>query len=52
MLGRYYVTGWSSRFSLWHAEVIEAKSMAVAKERYTLKFASHRNVKAYELHKH
>ena len=49
---RFFVSGWSSRFSFWHSEVIEAKSMAVAKERYTLKFASHRNVKAYELHKH
>jgi hypothetical protein len=51
MLGRYYVTGWNNRFGMWCAEVIEAKTAAIAKERYATLFASHRSVKAYELHK-
>ena len=51
MLGRYYVTGWNNRFGMWCAEVIEANTAAIAKERYAALFASHRGVKAYELHK-
>jgi hypothetical protein len=31
---RFFVSGWSSRFSLWHSEVIEAKSKSAAKERF------------------
>jgi hypothetical protein len=31
---RFFVSGWSTRFSVWHSEVIEAKSKAVAKERF------------------
>ena len=35
MLSKYYVTGWSGRFGMWIAEHLEAKSMAVAKERFS-----------------
>lgn len=31
---RFFVSGWSTRFSVWHSEVIEAKSKSAAKERF------------------
>ena len=49
MLGSYCVTGWSSRFGMWHTEMIEAKDALAAKQRYMTKFTSHRGVRAYHL---
>jgi hypothetical protein len=49
MLARYYVTGWSGRFSTWVAEHIESKNMTTAKERFTTKYPTLKTVKAYKL---
>ena len=49
MLAKYYVTGWSNRFGNWVAEVVEAKSMEVAKFRFGLKNPSLKTIKAYKL---
>lgn len=49
MLARYYVTGWSKRFSCWMPEVIEAANKAAAKERFATKFPSLTRLKVYRL---
>jgi len=49
MLARYYVTGWSNRFSNWIAEHIESKNMVMAKERFTTKYPTLKRIKAYKL---
>ena len=49
MLARYYVTGWSGRFSHWIAEAIEAKSKAVARERFVAKYPTLKRVKTYPI---
>jgi hypothetical protein len=49
MLAKYYVTGWSGRFSMWIAESLEAKSKAVARERFVTKYPTLKNIKAYKL---
>ena len=49
MLAKYYVTGWSGRFSMWIAESLEAKSKAVAKERFVTKYPTLKTIKAYKL---
>lgn len=46
---RYLVSGWSSRFGMWHSEAIEARSMAAAKERFVALRPSLKNVKALVL---
>lgn len=46
---RFFVSGWSSRFSLWHSEVIEAKSKAAAKERFVALRPSLKNIKVLVL---
>jgi hypothetical protein len=49
MLARYYVTGWSGGFGRWIAESLEAKSMAVAKQRFATKYPTLKTIKAYKL---
>jgi hypothetical protein len=49
MLARYYVTGWSNRFSNWIAEHLEAKNMVMAKERFVTKYPTLKRIKAYKL---
>lgn len=49
MLARYYVTGWSGRFGMWIAEHLEAKSKAVAKERFVSKYPTLKKIKLYKL---
>lgn len=49
MLARYYVTGWSGRFSMWIAEHLEAKSKVVAKERFLAKYPTLKKIKLYKL---
>lgn len=48
-LTRYYVTGYSARFGMWMAEVIEAMTMEAAKKRYTTGNPTLKSVKAYAL---
>jgi len=49
MLARYYVTGWSGRFSTWVAVHIVSKNMTTAKERFTTKYPTLKSVMAYKL---
>lgn len=49
MLARYYVTGWSGRFSNWVAESIVSKNMKVAKERFKTTNPSLKKIKAYKI---
>lgn len=49
MLGRYYVTGFSSRFGCWMSETFEAKSMASAKQKFVARFPTLKRIKAYAL---
>jgi hypothetical protein len=49
MLARYYVTGWSGRFSMWIAESLEAKNKAIAKERFLSKYPTLKKIKMYKL---
>lgn len=42
---RFFVSGWSTRFSVWHSEVIEAKSKSAAKERFAALRPSLKHVK-------
>ena len=46
---RFFVSGWSSRFSVWHSEVIEAKSKSAAKERFVALRPTLKNVKVLTL---
>ena len=46
---RFFVSGWSTRFSVWHSEVIEAKSKAAAKERFVALRPSLKHVKVLVL---
>ena len=46
---RFFVSGWSGRFGLWHSEVIEAQSKAAAKERFVALRPSLKNVKVLVL---
>ena len=48
MLARYYVTGFSNRFGNWIAEVVEAKSMEIAKIRFGLTYPTLKTIKAYK----
>lgn len=49
MLCRYFVTGFSSRFGCWMREVIEAKSMEAAKQKFTHQHPGLKQIKAYTL---
>lgn len=49
MLARYYVTGFSNRFGMWIAESLEARSKAVARERFITKYPTLKTIKAYKL---
>ena len=42
-------TGWSGRFGMWIAESLEAKSKAVAKERFLSKYPTLKKIKLYKL---
>jgi len=48
-MGRYYVTGFSARFSNWMCETIEAKSMDAAKQKFTARYPTLKRIKAYAL---
>lgn len=46
---RYYVTGWSNRFSCWMCETFEAKSMEAAKQRFNAQYPGLKKIKSYAL---
>ena len=46
---RYYVTGWSRRFSDWIAESVDTSSMKLAKEHLKTKYPSLIKLRAYQL---
>lgn len=49
MLGRFYVTGYSVRFCNWMCEMVEAKTMEAAKQKFQAKYPNLRQLKAYAL---
>lgn len=49
MLGRFYITGYSARFSNWMCDTIEAKSLEAAKQAFTAKYPNLKKIKAYAL---
>jgi len=49
MLGKFYVTGFSSRFGNWMCEVVEAQTMESAKQKFQFKYPNLRQLKAYAL---
>lgn len=49
MLAKYLLTGWSNRFGYWVTEVIEAKDVTIARERFDLKYPTLKNTKALRL---
>lgn len=49
MMIRFYVTGFSTRFSNWMCETIEAKTMDAAKQKFTARYPTLKKIKAYAL---
>lgn len=49
MLGRFYVTGYSTRFSNWMCETLEAKTMEAAKQKFVARYPTLKKIKAYAL---
>ena len=49
MLGRFYITGFSTRFGSWMCETVEAKTMEAAKQKFQHKYPGLRQLKAYAL---
>jgi hypothetical protein len=49
MLGRYFVTGFSTRYGHWMSETFDAKSMESAKQKFVARYPSLKRIKAYTL---
>lgn len=49
MLSKFLMTGWSNRFGYWMTEVIEARDISTARERFVTTYPTLKNVKALRL---
>ena len=49
MLSKFLMTGWSNRFGYWVTEVVEARDISTARERFVRINPTLKNVKALRL---
>lgn len=49
MLGRFHVTGFSTRYGHWMSETFDAVSLIAAKQKFMARYPSLKRIKAYAL---